>query len=113
MATSPLGANPQRVALAKSADGRTVVYIEREWLRVLLGQGSGGGIGAGAISRAEFDALIARVAVLENAVEALQTAIAALQAAVDALENFEPNTVLYDDQGRALFDHLGRVLTSA
>lgn len=113
MATSPLGANPQRVALAKSADGRTVVYIEREWLRLLLGQAGGGASTGGAVTRAEFEALVARVAVLESAVTSLQTAVAGLAASIAALENFDPNTVLYDEQGRALLDEDGRVLTSA
>lgn len=110
----PLPTNPQRVPLARSQDGKTVVYIEREWLRILtgtLGTTSTGGVPSN-ITRAEFEALAARVTTLEGAVTALQLALAALQAAVDALENFDPNTILLDEQGRVLLDDQGLVLTS-
>jgi hypothetical protein len=106
--------NPQRVPLAKSADGKVTVYIEREWLRILLGQTGTSTPGSGSnITREEFDALAARVTALEDAVSTLQTAFAGLQSAVDALENFDPNSVLYDEQGRVLLDHQGLVLTSS
>lgn len=110
----PVAPNPQRVALARSADGRTTVYIEREWLRFLLGTTGSTSEGGAAqnITRDEFDALVARVSALEDAVSTLQTAFAGLLATVNTLENFDPDVVLYDEQGRALLDPHGRVLTS-
>lgn len=110
----PLPTNPQRVPLARSQDGKTVVYIEREWLRILtgvIGTTSTGGV-ASNITRAEFDALAARVTTMEAAVTALQLAFAALQAEADALENFDPDSILFDEQGRVLLDDQGLVLTS-
>lgn len=100
---------PQRVPLARDEQGAPV-YITREWLRILLGTGgasttgtTGGGTSSG-ITQADFDALTARVILLE-------AAVAAILARLDALPGpFDPNSVLYDEQGRALLDQNGFVL---
>lgn len=67
----PAPSNPQRVPLAKTADGRVAVYIEREWLRAfqeLSGQTSSSS--SSTISTASLLALVNALTVRVSALEA-------------------------------------------
>lgn len=110
MATTPQ--QPQRVPLVRDAAGNPL-YITREWLGFLLAGSGSGSTSTGGPTQAQFDSLTARVATLESLVSALQTTVSALAASVGAIpEPFDIDTLLWDEQGRLLFDQDGYALLS-